>query len=484
MRGSARLGVCAVGAAVVLGSAACGGGGTPAAAPVSAAPKFTATLAPGFSAQPTWSDTLAWTMAMKSSGQTVAPDEGLMAMQAEGGLVRVIGSSVVAVTFSHGRSASGGTSDLQFRSLATGALLNTVHLPFGDYAGMRADSVAGRPVVVAHYTSTAPADEQANGGQPVKITSVYGADGSLLWTSLGRAVAAGSADSSGLETDGNGYPIFSGGYTLRYNGSPDMDTAKEGYDVLNAAGSVVLHVPRQADANQDAATVSLADGYALVGDDNRNAVVDDSAIRVSMTAYDLNHGAVRVGSWSEPGSSADGEKASLLAATGGRLLVDWLGPSQTLSAPTSLAVLDTATGRARIVSGVPAALAAPNSLGAVADPATGDVLTYDVGQMSGPSVLIRLASSAVAWAQEPNQTSLLPISVHDGVIYALHLGSASSPLTLATVRESDGAITASGYQIAPVGFTGGGAAVFAQSTSPTTLSAIQIGVSPPATGRG
>ncbi len=483
MRGSARFGMCAVAAAVVLGSTACEGSGSTVAT-ASAAPKFTAALAPGFSAQPAWSDTVPWTMAMKANGETIAPNEGLMAMQAEGGLVRVVGSSVVAVTFVHGQSASGDTATLQFRSLTTGALLATVHMPPGDYVGMSADRVAGQPVVVVHYTSAAPADEQASGGQPIKITSVYGADGSQVWTSLGRAVAAGPFDSSGLKSDGSGYPIFSGGYTLRYNGSQVMDTANESYDVLNTAGSVVLHVPRRADANEDDATVSLADGFALVGSDNRNAVMDGSAIRVSMTAYDLNHSATRIGSWTEPGSSADGEQATLLAATGGRLLVDWLGPSQTLSAPTNLAVLNAATGTASTVSGVPAALAVPNSLGAAVDPATDDVLVYDAGQMGGPSVLIHLESSTVAWAQDHNQASLLPISLHNGAIYGLQLGTANSPTTLVTVRESDGTITASGYQIAPVAFASGGAAVFAQSTSPTSLSAIRIGLSPPATGSG
>jgi hypothetical protein len=384
----------------------------------------------------------------------------------------------VAETFAHTATTSGATSELHFRRLTTGALLATVHLPPGTYAGMNTDTVAGRPVVVVRYTSTSAADEQANGGQPVKVTSVYGADGSLVWTSLGRAVATGPAYSSGLETDGNGYPLFSAGYVLRYNGSQAMNTAAESYDVLSTAGSVVLHVPRVADANQDEATVSLDGGYALVGYDNKGAVTDDSAIRVSMTAYNLDHSAARVGAWSEPGSSADGEQASLLAETGGRLLVDWLGPSQTLSAPTELAVLDTASGSASTVSGVPAALASPTSLDDATDSATGNVLVYDGGQMSGPSVLVHLASSSVLWAQGSGQAGVLPISVYCGTIYGLQLGSSSGAASLVTVRESDGTFTAHGYQVAPIGFAADGAAVFAASTSSTTLTAVQIGLSP------
>jgi hypothetical protein len=96
---------------------------------------------------------------------------------------------------------------------------------------------------------------------------------------------------------------------------------------------------------------------------------------------------------SEPGSCADGEWAAPLAAAGGRLLVGRLGPSQTLSAPADLAVLDGASGSATSVSGAPAALASPTSLDAVADSASDNVLAYDSSQMSGPSVLARCLSS-------------------------------------------------------------------------------------------
>lgn len=484
MRGGSRLAACSAAAALALGSAACTGGGTPAASP-SPAPPFTAAIAPGFSARPAWSDTLTWSVSVNAaSGAMSDPDLLLMALQAQAGYVRVVGSSVVAATFARGQISSGATAGLQFRSLRTGALLATVHLPPGTFAGVAVDSAAGRPVAVVRYTSAAPADEQANGGQPVKVTAVYGADGSPVWTSLGRAVASGPADSSGLATDGEGYPLYSAGFTLRYNGSQDANPAEQSFDVLGPAGSVALHVPRQADASGDQAHVSLADGYALVSYDNRNAIVDNSAIRVLLAAYGLGRGSARVGAWSEPGSSADGERATLLAVAGGRLLVDWLGPGGGPSAPTDFAVLDTATGSATAASGVPAAAASPGALGAVSDPATGNVLVYDAAAMTGPSFLIHLASGSVAWAQDGTQASLQPISVHDGQIYALLPARAAGQASLATVRETDGAITARGYRSAPLGFTGDGAAVFAQSTSPTALTAVRIGVSAPADGHG
>jgi hypothetical protein len=104
--------------------------------------------------------------------------------------------------------------------------------------------------------------------------------------------------------------------------------------------------------------------------------------------------------------------------------------------------------------------------------------------MTGPSFLIHLASAAVAWAQDASQASLLPISVHDGTIYGLLPARAGGQASLVTVRESDGAITARGYQIAPLGFASDGAAVFAQSASPTVLNAIRIGLSPAPTSHG
>src|SRR5207253_11309091 len=108
----------------------------------------------------------------------------------------------------------------------------------GSFDGMVAEQVDGRPAAVVWHTSAA--DPQANGGQPVKVTTVYGPDGSVLWDSAGR---------SRIAHDRNGYPVFSAGFTLTNN---DDGTA----DVVPTTRAVVLPVPGRT-------AVTLAAGPAL-----------------------------------------------------------------------------------------------------------------------------------------------------------------------------------------------------------------------------
>ncbi|WP_194909597.1 hypothetical protein [Catenulispora rubra] len=126
---------------------------------------------------------------------------------------------------------------------------------------------------------------------------------------------------------------------------------------------------------------------------------------------------------------------------------------------------------------VPSDTASPAALGAVSDSSTGVLTIYDADTTaSGPSFGINLASGAVAWSQLSGQGSLEPVSAYGGAVYAIQLGTSSAPASMVIIRESDGAVTARGYQIAPVSFTDHGIAVLAQSTSPTTLPP-RIGVS-------
>jgi hypothetical protein len=420
-------------------------------------------LPPGFSVQSIWSQTVPWKMTINvSGGEALAPDLGLMVMQGEGGVARVVGGSVAVISFTPARSSSPATRALQFRSLADGKLLKSVSLTDDGYSGMSADTVGGRPVVVVYTTSDAPADEKAGGDKMVKVTSVYGADGSLVWTSRGQALAA-SPGARGLETF-DGYPVFGGGYTVRSDGAGESE-------VLDTKGAAVLQMAGQA------AQVSLDGGYALV----TQSAGSGSDARVSMDAYDLEHGGTGVGQWSEP-ASASGQAPNLIAASSGRLLAAWSARSGTAST-TALAVLDTATGKASTVASLPTALAAPNNLGAVLDPATGDTYVYDQAKMTSASAMIRLASATALWTRQSGQDALVPISVHGGAIYAVQLGSTVAAMSLATVSEKDGAVTVGSYKVVPFAFTTSGAAVVGQSTSPTVLSALQIGVSPVEAGR-
>lgn len=477
MRGHSRVGIWAATATIAIGAAGCASTGrpSPAAAP-SPAPAFTAAMSPGFSPQPSWSADVPWAMGFTSSGVKIAPDLGLMVMQAEAGFIQTVGSSISVVSFAGGPGSSSHSTSVQFRSAATGAPLATVNLPYGSFDGLFADTADGQPVAVAHYGSSTPATT-AGGGAETKIASAYAADGSLVWTSQGRAIASGAADSSGLVTFSNGFPIYVGGYTVRYNGSPDPGARS--FDVLDPTGTVALHIPG-AGANGEQVHVSLAGGYALVSSTSQGQAAGGSASGISMSAYDLGHGAAKVGQWTEPAASGPGRQGDLLAATGGRLLVAWPAPAPGAGskAATSLAVLDAAAGTASTVSGVPSDAAPAAALGAFWDSSTGSLTIYDQDTtQAGPAFAVNLSSGAVAWSQPSGQGSLQPISCHDGAMYAVELGTASVPASMVTIRESDGAVTARGYQIAPVAFTDHGAAVFAQSTSPTTLTTARIGVS-------
>lgn len=480
VRAGVRVGAAVAVAVAAVGAAGCQGSGTASPAPASAsgaarpaAARFTAALAPGFSAAPSWSQTVPWSGdAISYEGTALSPDQGLMGLAAMGGIAQVVGSSVAMLSVGAQQQVSAtGAASLQFRSLASGRLVNSVSLGTDSFNAMSLDTVDGRPVLKVQTTSSTPADEQSDGGQPLKVLTVYGADGSLVWTSRSKQVAQGPYDSSGLEGDNQGWPVYAGGYTLRYNGTTDMDDPAQGFDVLAPDGSVALHVPRYTDTAGDAAFVSLQGGYALVSSNDLETAESESDVREQLTAYKLGPRATKAGAWSEPGSPDDGD-ADLLTSWNGRLLAAWLGPGQ-----TSFAVLDTAGGAASAVTGAPGGVAV-TSLDTLLDPATGDALLYDANGQNADTFLIGLADAHTAWAQAPSGGSLEPVSMHDGTLYALTLPTTTSPLTLESVRESDGTVTARGYQAAPLGFAADGSAVFAQAASSTAVGPLRVGLSP------
>jgi len=177
---SPRIFVRALSAVLLLAAAGCASG-TPAGKAVktaspAGAPRFSATTPPGFSTRPAWSSTLTWDVTV-SSNSPKDPEQLLMAAQAESANFAMVGTSVVGLMFAHGQVDAGDSAGLQFRTLATGALLKTVHLPHGDFSGISTDTVSGRPVLVVRYTSTGASDEKANAGKPLKITAAYAADG-------------------------------------------------------------------------------------------------------------------------------------------------------------------------------------------------------------------------------------------------------------------------------------------------------------------
>ncbi|NUP48497.1 MAG: hypothetical protein HOW97_14490 [Catenulispora sp.] len=439
MRDHTRLGTWAVAAVVAVGSAGCGSTGrspqarpSPVSSPV---PAFTAAMAPGFATVPAWSQDVPWAMGFTSGGVSVAPDLGLMVMQAEAGFIQVVGSSLAVVSFAESTGAGGRFATVQFRSVATGALLSTVNLPTdGAFNGLYSDVVGGRAVAVVHHGATAPATQAGGAAASIKVTSVYGADGSLVWTSQGHAIASGAADSSGLVTFPNGFPVYNGGYTVRHNGSPDPNGGS--YDVLDPAGGVALHIPGTAGADGKQPHISLAGGYALVSSIIQGQAADGSASRVSLSAYDLGHGAARVGQWTEPAATAPGGQGELLAATGGRLLVAWPAPGPGSKAVADMTVLDAATGTASTVSGIPSDASDPAALGAVWDSSTGGLTVYEADTTkSGPIFGVNLASGTVTWSLPSGQAMLEPVSTYGGSVYAVQLSTASVPASMVTIRD-------------------------------------------------
>jgi hypothetical protein len=144
--------VCALGVVLLLAETGCAAG-TPAAksAAPAGAPAFSATTPPGFSTQPAWSSTLTWDVTVAASSPK-DPEQLLMAALAESANFAVVGTSVAGLIFAHGQVDAGDSAGLQFRALASGALLKTIHLPHGQFSGITADSSSGRPVLVVRYS--------------------------------------------------------------------------------------------------------------------------------------------------------------------------------------------------------------------------------------------------------------------------------------------------------------------------------------------
>jgi hypothetical protein len=454
----------------------------------SGGPAFTGTLAPGFSEKSVWQSRIIWS---DSSTATTDPavaevstgdqNAALMSLQAADGLVQVLGDTVVVPQFTAGGVVSGATTTLQFRDTATGKIKFARQLPAGTFGSMSTDTVNGNPVLVVRYTSTAASDEAANNGSPVKVTTVFNADGTVVWTSAGTPVSDASAASSGVDTDDNNYPAFYGGYVVRYNGSSSSDTSAESFDVLNTSGTVVLHVPRIADSSEDVNNVTIAGGYAIVAYSDYFTHADEMNIHVHFTAYNLVTRAV-VGSFQEPGDSALGEGGTLLAASGRKLLVSWLGDSSSSfsESPTDLAVFDTGTGRLSTPVPLPVSSLGTVASGTFVDPATNDVLLYDDStQPQAQSSMISLATGQLLWSQSSNTPSLLPITVHDGILYGLEADQNSGTQVNVAVSEATGSFSSQEYALSPVGFTPAGDGVFIQDGSADDSEAILIGVCNP-----
>src|SRR5204862_6177217 len=132
-------------------------------------------LPPGFAPRPAWTAQVA--------PDTASPDRAIV-----GGPLVVTGDTVVVPNV-EAAQVNGSRVSLQFRDAATGRLRRSQPLPVGTFDGAAEGRAAGQPVAVVRHTSTA--DAQAGS---VKQTTVYGADGSVVWDSAGRARTATDED--------------------------------------------------------------------------------------------------------------------------------------------------------------------------------------------------------------------------------------------------------------------------------------------------
>jgi hypothetical protein len=457
--------------------------GRPAVASPSGVPGVTVgTPPPGVGAK-AWSADVRWTAGGFSQlGLSPYPQDPVTALQmAEAhikyGVVATIGDVVVVPSVAAVPVGGGSSSQLSLRFLnsRTGAVVADRQLPGASFEGIRARTVAGKPVVEARYIGSAGA-----------VNVLFDAAGDQLWTSPAKSLTDPPPPSVGDMAAGG---LFASGYRLLFTPDPNTGsgTWNRGgfYDVLDVADRKVMTIPVNVSIDQanPAAgirnSVSLAGGYAVVAKPER-AADPDTTVTTDLTVYDLAAGAKKVATVSVPTiKPANGDApARAVAAIGGKLLVTWMGPTQPPAQrefhegpyqDLFVAVLDAATGRnsTPVDTGVaPAGLANPPT--AFVDPTSSTVVEYGIvptpyGVGLAPPIMfaVDLAHGTVTWKKQ-GQDVLQPISAHNGVIYGVQSGPAGQP-RFVEVGAVDGKRIVDGFTVAPLAFTADGTPVFVEA---------------------
>jgi len=416
----------------------------------------------GFSTSTAWSTQVAWSTSGIGKATVFNEDQAvsnwLVATQQAGlGVARTVGGSVVVPSFASGGASGPVVATLKFLDAKTGKPLAEKALPAGTFLGLSADTVAGKPVAVVRYLAAQDAKT------PVVV--VFDASGAQVWSSQGQPVAADDPWSAGLMHDENGADLIVGGYMLRFNvGKDTSDHTDSSYDVLDTGGKSVLHVPEYAD-KWDMNSVQLLRGYAVVHYNDGLSLSDTSQAKDHFTVYDLAAGGKKVGEFAAKGGNNGMSDAGAVVASGGKVLLTWMGPSDSGGTQNQMAVLDTATGR----STPPVALPGGAGNSALIDPQTSNVLLYDNSDApSTSSKMVSLTQGTVLWTQHDNHGALLPLSLHNGVVYgveAAQLGSTDG--SQLAVKEADGTPAGTDYELSPMDFTAEGAPLFAEVNEDT-----------------
>ncbi|ACU73910.1 hypothetical protein Caci_5050 [Catenulispora acidiphila DSM 44928] len=413
----------------------------------------------GFANATTWSTQVAWgdrgvgKAALDLHGHGVS-NWVVAEQQGSFGVVRTVGTSVVVPSFASGGAAGPVAATLKFLDAKTGKPIAEKKLPSGTFLGLDADVVAGKPVAVVRYL---PAQDDAS---PVVV--VFDASGAQVWSTEGKQVAGTSPWSGGLQDGENGEGLLVGGYALRLNiGKDTSDHTDATYDVVDTTGKSVLHVPLYAD-KWDMNSVNIVQGYAVVSYDDSLSLPDTSTAKEHFTVYDLSAAGKKVAEVAEKDSGGV-SNAVALAASGGKILLTWLGSGTGAMPPTLMTVLDTATGQATPPAPLPGAV---TDFGTLIDPATKNVLFFDrADPPTDSSAMVSLSQGTVLWTQHDQHSSLIPLSMHNGVVYGIEAAElGSSDGNQLAVKEADGSPVDTDYELSPLDFTADGAPLFAEAS--------------------
>ena len=430
---------------------------------------------PGFSNATAWSTSVDWADSGIGKPTLGSEDQGvsnLVVAQQQGtlGVARTVGTSVVVPSFSPGGAAGPVVATLKFLDAKTGKPIAEKKLPAGTFLGLASDVAAGKPVAVVRYQSG------QNDQSPVVV--VFDASGAQVWSSQDQQAVGDQPPSTG-DQDGDG-AAFMGGYTLRLNDGKDTsDHTDSSYDVLDIGGKSVLHVPMYAD-KWDTNSVDIVQGYAVVLYDDSLSQSDTSLSKEHFTVYDLAAGGKKVGEVAEKDSGGMADAAGAVAA-GGKVMMTWLdhtGGGST--APNMMTVLDTATGQTTAPAPIPVGVGGYRTL---IDPATSNVLFYDDSDVpNSGSIMVSLAKGTVLWTQNDGHKALIPLSLHNGVVYGIEPAQLGfTDARQLAVKEADGTPAGTDYDLSPLDFTADGAPLFAEADTDveTGGSTVMVGV-----GRG
>src|SRR5262249_51660370 len=139
----------------------------------------------GFSNASAWTAKVTWSRSgLTQTGVPAIPVQGMQYVPPAGfGLVVVAGEVVVAATFNTPDEHTPTPVTLQFRSAKTGQLIASKALETWEFAGIRADTAGGRPVVEVRYSPVPMAPDNST-----FVSTLFDTAAHQLWTSAGQKV--------------------------------------------------------------------------------------------------------------------------------------------------------------------------------------------------------------------------------------------------------------------------------------------------------